>query len=232
MGNRESSTLQPETLRELADETSFSEKELKEWYKGFKRDCPSGQLTTEEFKRIYSHFFPYGDAGQFAQHVFRTFDRDGNGSIDFKEFVMALSITSRGTPEQKLNWAFSMYDLDGDGEITKEEMLEVVESIYHMIGPNVKMPADEATPQDRMEKIFREMDVNGDGRLSLAEFIEGAKKDPSIVRLLQSDGQTSLVAAGAAGDADAQGAQRAQGQGGYSQQGYSQQSNGAAAANS
>ena len=86
-------------------------------------DCPDGKLNTQSFMKIYSKCFPQGNAAEFCDHVFRfsyvfcirvqnncptyrTFDTDKNGSIDFKEFLLAIDVTSNGCPEEKLNWAF------------------------------------------------------------------------------------------------------------------------------
>ena len=43
--------------------------------------------------------------------------------------------------------AFQLYDIDGDGFITYDEMLQIVRSIYKMTGQMVKLPADEDTPE-------------------------------------------------------------------------------------
>lgn len=178
------SKLQPDDIAELAKSTYFDPKELQDWYKGFMKDCPSGLLNVQEFQGIYKQFFPCGDPSKFSAFVFNVFDKDKDGTINFKEFICALSITSRGNLDEKLEWAFRLYDLDGDGFITRSEMLSIVESIYTMVGSMVKLPQDEDTPEKRVNKIFSQMDKNHDGKLTIEEFREGSKKDPSIVQAL------------------------------------------------
>uniref|UniRef100_A0A1I8ESZ9 EF-hand domain-containing protein n=1 Tax=Wuchereria bancrofti TaxID=6293 RepID=A0A1I8ESZ9_WUCBA len=145
-------------------------------HKGFVRDCPNGMLTEAGFQKIYKQFFPQGDPSDFASFVFKVFDENKDGAIEFHEFIRALSITSRG--------AFRLYDLDNDGFITRDEMLSIVGSIYKMVGSTVKLPKEENTPEKRVDRIFKMMDKNNDAQLTLEEFKEGAKADPSIVHAL------------------------------------------------
>lgn len=43
---------------------------------------------------------------------------------------MAINITAKGDPEKKLKWAFKMYDVDGNGDIDKEEMLSIIQVFF------------------------------------------------------------------------------------------------------
>ncbi|KAG6449103.1 frequenin-1 isoform X1 [Manduca sexta] len=164
-----------------------TEKEIRLWHKGFLKDCPNGLLTEQGFIKIYKQFFPQGDPSKFASLVFRVFDENNDGSIEFEEFIRALSVTSRGNLDEKLHWAFRLYDVDNDGYITRDEMYNIVDAIYQMVG-QTPQPEDENTPQKRVDKIFDQMDKNHDDRLTLEEFREGSKADPRIVQALSLGG--------------------------------------------
>lgn len=56
--------------------------------------------------------------------------------------------------------AFQLYDIDGDGFITYDEMLQIVRSIYKMTGQMVKLPADEDTPEKVREPCWPFWDNN------------------------------------------------------------------------
>jgi Ca2+-binding EF-hand superfamily protein len=178
MGKRQSK-LKSSALEDLRSVTQFSNAEIREMYKGFLMETPSGLVTKEEFKTMYSILVPYGDSSDFAEHVFRTFDTNGDDFIDFREFLCALSITSKGETEDKLELAFEMYDIDKDGFITRGEMLDVITSTAKMV------QANDPTIENRLEKIFRQMDTNRDEQISLEEFIESAKNDPGFCKLYQ-----------------------------------------------
>ncbi|EDO37926.1 predicted protein [Nematostella vectensis] len=189
MGKKQSK-LDPNLMSDLIRRTNFDEKELKSWYKGFLKDCPSGYLTEDQFISMYKKVFRQGDATKLAACVFRRFDVNRDGKIDFREFMCSLSVSTRGTMEQKLRWAFSIYDVNGDGFITKQEMFRIVDALYRTAGdnpdtsPGLISQWDELTPEERTLKVFRNFDTDRDGVLSLTEFLEGAKRDKTIALML------------------------------------------------
>lgn len=180
---KKNSKLKKEVVNQLVNETYFTEKEIRQWYKGFVKDCPSGHLTEQGFLRIYKLFFPRGDPSKFTSLIFRVFDENKDGAIEFEEFIRALSVTSRGNVEEKLDWAFRLYDVDSDGFITRDEMYNIVDAIYQMLGNQAKDNAEES-PRERVDKIFEQLDKNHDNQLTLDEFKEGSKQDPKIVQAL------------------------------------------------
>ena len=99
-------SLSSDDLEFLKQRTSFDEKTICDMYRGFLADCPGGKMVPATFCQIYAKCFPGGRVKEFCDHVFRTFDIDRNGVIDFKEFLLSIDVNSSGSPEEKLNWAF------------------------------------------------------------------------------------------------------------------------------
>ena len=59
--------------------------------------------------------------------------REGTGGITFGDFMEFLSVISKGSTRDKLLWAFTFYDVDHDGVISKDEMLKVVKRFNSLL---------------------------------------------------------------------------------------------------
>ncbi|WAR19538.1 CALM-like protein [Mya arenaria] len=87
-------------------------------------------------------------------------DKDGNGTVEFYEFSrMVAEKLQAGDPETELKEAFAVFDKNGDGKVSSEEIRVVVESL------GGKMTNAE------LENMLREVDENNDGYLDYEEFV-------------------------------------------------------------
>ncbi|XP_071040749.1 Kv channel-interacting protein 4-like [Parasteatoda tepidariorum] len=174
----------PERLDALCKTTKFTRKEIRLIYQGFKQECPSGVVTEETFKDIFGQFFPQGDSNQYAHYVFKSLKQAHGGTVNFEQFLKMLSILSRGNVPEKLEWVFNLYDINGDGYITKQEMLNIVSAIYDMLGHYTDPAVTEHSAKEHVDKIFHLIDLNKDGVITLDEFMDWCQKDELRTRSL------------------------------------------------
>ena len=82
----------------------------------------SGTIERDEFLSI-----PAISSNRLASRLIDIFDDDGNGTVDFKEFIGGLStFSSKGQKEEKLRFAFKVYDIDRDGYLSNGELFLVL----------------------------------------------------------------------------------------------------------
>ncbi|CAL8257632.1 unnamed protein product [Boreogadus saida] len=186
MGNATSSAISKEILEDLKLNTKFTETEICQWYENFQKQCPTGRISPEEFEQIYSRFFPESDATSYAQHVFRSFDTNDDGTLDFKEYIIALHMTSTGKTTRKLEWAFSLFDVDKNGYITKTEVTEICQAMFKLIPKEDldKLPGDENSAERRADKLWGFFEKKDNERLAEGEFIKGVIDNENAMRLI------------------------------------------------
>ena len=74
--------------------------------------------------------------------------------------MTGLSVLARGTVEEKLEWAFGLYDINGDGVVGRDEMLNIVTAIYDMIGKCAVPSVDECAIIEHVDHIFQVLSID------------------------------------------------------------------------
>ncbi|NWY41808.1 EFCB1 protein, partial [Sylvia atricapilla] len=122
--------------------------------------------------------------------VFSTFDRSNDGCITVVEWVEGLAVLLRGTLEEKMKYCFAVYDLNGDGYISREEMFQMLKNSLLI------QPADEEPDEgvkDLVDLVLKKMastyllvpfllqDYDHDGKLSFADFEKAVREEKLLL---------------------------------------------------
>ncbi|EPY81566.1 calmodulin-like protein [Camelus ferus] len=144
---------------------------------------PADQLTEEqiaEFKEAFSLFDKDGDGtittkelgtvmrslGQNPteaelQDMINEVDADGNGTIDFPEFLTMMARKMKDTDsEEEIREAFRVFDKDGNGYISAAELRHVMTNL------------GEKLTDEEVDEMIREADIDGDGQVNYEEFVQ------------------------------------------------------------
>jgi len=95
-------------------------------------------------------------------------DSDGDGSIDYTEFISGV-IDKQTYLQRDVLWAaFRTCDADGNGKIEAKELRQLLEGKVGNVGA--------AIPEDKLKSMIAEADKNGDGLIDFDEFMAMMKE--------------------------------------------------------
>ncbi|KAM6117832.1 lysophosphatidylcholine acyltransferase 2 isoform 2-T2 [Pterocles gutturalis] len=125
-----------------------------------------GRIGIEEFAEYLK--LPISDV---LKELFQLFDRNGDGTIDFREYVIGLSVLCNpANTEETIRMAFQLFDMDEDGTITEPEFASIIRSAL-------------GVPELDVAVLFKEIDADETGKLSYDEFKDFALKHPEYAKL-------------------------------------------------
>ncbi|KAI8118368.1 hypothetical protein FF38_05242 [Lucilia cuprina] len=176
MGNKSSLLLRPEEIAQIQEETGFTPNQIERLYSRFtsldRGDC--GTLSRDDFLRI-----PELAINPLCERIVHAFFADSTDDrVNFRQFMKVLAHfrpikdkkeSKLNSREDKLKFAFKMYDLDDDGVISRDELLSI---LHMMVGANIS--------QDQLisiaERTILEADLCCQGKISFEDFCKALER--------------------------------------------------------
>ena len=133
--------------------------EFKAAFELFDKDR-NGKITSKELGTVMRGLGQNPTEEELKQ-IIREVDLDGNGTIDFKEFLclMVKKMKDTDTDEELLE-AFKVFDRDGNGFITSHELRNIMNSLGEYLST------------EEIIEMIKEADIDNDGQIDYEEFVK------------------------------------------------------------
>ncbi|CAM2698162.1 unnamed protein product [Rotaria socialis] len=177
--------LEDQVHESIAKYTELKRDDMRIWQDRFTQQCSPGSTTMnkEQFCKFYQELRPTENVKRLSEYIFRAFDLNGDHGITFSEFLMAYVSTTEAPLEDKLRYAFNVYDIDRNCSIDRAEILFILHAMFELLG----MSDDKARKysyEQCADTIMKNLDVNEDQHISKEEFIQGLIRDPFLQSLM------------------------------------------------
>ena len=156
-------TLSGEDLKLLKDTTEMEESEIVEKHDSFLEKHPVGNISKKSFDQLLSECLTKSSRKKLRGHLWRIYDLNMDGVVDFKEFMVVLQVMSDGSAEENLKQIFRFFDINLNGFIDKVELDRVVRDLLAVDPSNHNYPLI-------AEKAWEEMSPAGSGEVSVEQF--------------------------------------------------------------
>lgn len=105
------------------------------------------------------------------------------GKIDFNEFLLAMDLMEKGDLDEKLRYAFDLYDIDKNGVLTKPEIETIIKMVLSFRGEanNDRLKDD---IMQHLNRFIAKFDENGDMKISRDEFCGICSQDDYLREFL------------------------------------------------
>ena len=126
-------------LKWFATNTELSEDDVKTRYEHFVETYPDGKIPKPAFMNMLESSYKASkrmskiQAQGLEKYAFQTYDQDGDGCINFKEFLWVMYVLSDDTPRQKLELIFGTFDTDRNGVLSPQEVKLVVKDFFNLL---------------------------------------------------------------------------------------------------
>ena len=153
-----------EDLSYITQKTGLSGASVEQHYKRFLRAHPTGVMDPASLRAMLQESLPGADTNTLADHIWRIYDTNMDGGVDFREFMVVLCVMRNGSPEDNLRQIFRLFDINSDGRVERGELERVVEELNKL--------GEGAVGDEFVQQAFREMDSDRDGGVTQEEFIQ------------------------------------------------------------
>ncbi|XP_023722051.1 lysophosphatidylcholine acyltransferase 2 isoform X2 [Cryptotermes secundus] len=118
-----------------------------------------GQISYKEFARRLE----VPSTSEVLQQLFRMYDKDCTGIIDFREYLLGVLVISKASNAgEMVELAFKIFDRGGEGKVTQADTSK---ALYHTL----------AVPSEEAQRVFRQIDTTGRGYITFDEFRQYSK---------------------------------------------------------